>query len=277
MELKDLARIIPGISTLPHADQIKAYAWYLHQHKAMERFSQADIRGCYDRLHYQQPSNISPYFTRLLQKHRPELLKDKGGYRLAGHIREAYDAKFGSRPETLAVDALLAGLPGQVSDEAERLFLTEAIKCFQVRAFRATIVMMWNLAYDHFLQWVVDNHVAAFNTCVAATHTKKQRATIKTKEDFGGNFREFEVIELSKTAGFLHDNVKKILTDKLTKRNMAAHPSLIEFTQFQAEEAISDLVTNVILKLRCPLQLQSRKRRVLTRFYPHFKTDGNFG
>jgi hypothetical protein len=42
----------------------------------------------------------------------------------------------------------------KISDEAERLFLTEAISCLRAKAFRATIVMTWNLAYDHLLNWI---------------------------------------------------------------------------------------------------------------------------
>ena len=38
-------------------------------------------------------------------------------------------------------------------------------------------------------------------------------------------------------------------TQTLTKRNMAAHPSVVAITVYQAQDAISDLVNNVILKL----------------------------
>ena len=63
------------------------------------------------------------------------------------------------------------------------------------------------------------------------------------------HFKESEVIDISKAAGFLHDNIKKILDEKRTRRNIAAHPSLVEITQYQAEDFISDLVNNVILRL----------------------------
>jgi hypothetical protein len=140
-------------------------------------------------------------------------------------------------------------LPGKVPGEAERLFLAEAISCFRIKAFRAAIVMTWNVAYDHFEEWIVRNHLVAFNGRVLVNYPKKIGIVIKSKEDFSDYFKESEVIEISKSAGFLHDNIKKIMTDKLTKRNMAAHPSLVEITQYQAEDVISDLVNNVILKL----------------------------
>jgi hypothetical protein len=249
MELDDLARTIPNLPRQPHAERIKAFAWYLHTHRKMDRFSLADIRACYDHLHYAKPQNLSSCLAQLQQKKPPDLLKDKRGYHLEGRIREAYDAKYGTRPLTIVVDTLLADLPGKVPGEAERLFLAEAISCFRIKAFRAAIVMAWNVAYDHFEEWIIRNHLAAFNARIAVNYPKKAGMVIKNKEDFSDHLKESEVIEISKSAGFLHDNIKKIMNDKLTKRNLAAHPSLVEITQYQAEDVISDLVNNVILKL----------------------------
>jgi len=249
MELDDLARAIPTFTRFSHAEKIKAFAWHIHTHKKMDLFSQADIRACYDRLHYAKPGNISQCFQNLQQKKPPELLKDKRGYRLEGLVRKSYDVKYGTRPHTIVVDTLLADLPGNVPGEAERLFLAEAISCFRIKAFRAAIVMTWNVAYDHFEEWIIRNQLAAFNARIAVNYPKKASMVIKTKDDFSDHLKESEVIEISKSAGFLHDNIKKIMNDKLTKRNLAAHPSLEEITQYQAEDVISDLVNNVILKL----------------------------
>ena len=249
MELDDLARAISNLPRQPHAERIKAFAWYLHTHRKMDRFSLADIRACYDHLHYAKPQNLSSCLAQLQQKKPPDLLKDKRGYHLEGRIREAYDAKYGTRPLTIVVDTLLAALPGKVPGEAERLFLAEAISCFRIKAFRAAIVMTWNVAYDHFEEWIIRNHLAAFNARIAVNYPKKAGMVIKNKEDFSDHLKESEVIEISKSAGFLHDNIKKIMNDKLTKRNLAAHPSLVEITQYQAKDVISDLVNNVILKL----------------------------
>ncbi len=249
MELDDLARAIPNFAGLSHTKKIKAFAWHIHTHKKMDRFNQVDIRACYDHLHFAKPDNVSQYFHQLQEKKPPELLKDKRGYRLEGQVREAYDAEYGTRPLTIVVDTLLADLPGKVPSEAERLFLAEAISCFRIKAFRAAIVMTWNVAYDHFEEWIIRNHLAAFNARIVVNYPRRTGIVIKGKEDFSDHFKESEVIEISKSAGFLHDNIKKIMTDKLTRRNMAAHPSLVEITQYQAEDVISDLVNNVILKL----------------------------
>ena len=53
-----------------------------------------------------------------------------------------------------------------MSDEGERLFLSEAIKCYNVKAFRAAIIMAWNLAYDRLLHWIIadQQRLVAFNS-----------------------------------------------------------------------------------------------------------------
>jgi hypothetical protein len=249
MNLNDLARVIPNLTGQTHVEKIKAFAWHLHAHCEMDRFGLPDIQACYDSLHYAKPRNLSGCLAQLQGKKPPDLLKDKRGYRLEGRIRETFDARYGTRPLTIIVETLLADLSDKVPCEAERLFLAEAISCFRIKAFRAAIVMTWNVAYDHFEEWIIRNHLAAFNARISVNFSRKAGVVIKSKEDFSDHLKESEVIEISKSAGFLHDNIKKIMIEKLTRRNLAAHPSLVEITQFQAEDMISDLINNVILKL----------------------------
>jgi hypothetical protein len=109
--------------------------------------------------------------------------------------------------------------------------------------------MTWNLAYDHLLTWIVTKHLAAFNAAIVRKYPNRVGVAITKKEDFGDEFKEFEVIEVCGTAGLLTGNIKKILNEKLNRRNLAAHPSLVEIGQHQAEDGITDLVNNVILKL----------------------------
>lgn len=249
MTLEEFAQLIPGLAGMSHVDKIKHLAWYVLTQDGRDRFTTADVRRCYDQLHYAPPGNISTQLQQLADKRQPELLKDSRGFRLEGRVKEQLDAKYGTRPETVAVTVALQNLPGTISDEAERLFLSEALICFQHKAFRATIVMMWNLAYDHLLTWIVAKHLATFNAAIVRKYPKRTGIAMMKKEDFGDEFKEFEVIEVCGTAGLLTGNIKKIMNEKLNRRNMAAHPSLVEMGQHQAEDLITDLVDNVILKL----------------------------
>jgi hypothetical protein len=113
---------------------------------------------------------LSELFKRLIDG-RPKIVLPSGsGFKLEVKIREGFDKKYGQHETTIAVSQLLKDLTGKISDEAERLFLSESIKCYNVKAFRAAIVMAWNLAYDHLLHWVLADpqRLADFNSKIVA-------------------------------------------------------------------------------------------------------------
>jgi hypothetical protein len=249
MTLEEFAQLVPGLSGMSHVDKIKHFGWFLQTHEDRARFTTSDVRRCYEQLSWAPAANVSQQLQQMTDKKPPDLLKNPQGFCLEGRVKEQLDGKYALRRPTIAVDAMLQSLPGKISDEAERLFLSEAIVCFRNKAFRATIVMTWNLAYDHLLTWIVANHLPPFNAAIPRKYPRRAAVTMAKKEDFGDEFKEHEVIEVCGVAGIITGNVKKILNEKLTKRNMAAHPSLVEITQYQAEEVISDLVNNVVLKL----------------------------
>ncbi len=181
------------------------------------------------------------------------MLEDSAGCYLEHGTREALDNKYGQHETTIAVSRMLRDLPGKISDEAEKLFLSEAVTCYKNRAFRAAIIMAWNLTYDHLLHWILKDpgRLAAFSTHVAGRIGPRRAAglNITRREDFE-ELKESETIDICSSAGlFTSANTKKILEIQLTKRNMAAHPSLVLIEGPQADDTISSLVNNVVLVL----------------------------
>lgn len=253
MELREFVALVPQFSKLSQADQVVHFGWYLHIHGERERFDQAAIRDCYEKLSM-QPPNLSLIFTRLLAKRPKVILQDGTGYFLEHGARQKLDVKYGEHETTIAISKMLKDLPGRISDEGERLFLSEAITCYHSRAFRAASIMAWNLAYDHLLHWILKDslRLAAFNAHTAGRIGPKRATglTIAKREDFE-ELKEAEVIDICAAASlFASTNTKQILTIQLTKRNLAAHPSLIKIEGPQADDAISSLVNNVVLVLK---------------------------
>lgn len=252
MDLGDLVAQIPDFATWSHPERVKLFGWHLHAHEARQRFDQQAIRACYDALHYDKPGDVSVIFYKLQKRKPPELLRDAGGYRLEGRVRAYFDGKYGRMQSVVIVDTMLAELPGRISTEAERVFLSEALTCYRYRAFRAAIVMTWNLAYDHLLAWLLadPSRMAAFNASLPGRVGAKRAVglVLHKREDFE-DLKESEVIDVCRNAHLIAKNMSTILNEKLGKRNMAAHPSTVEITYAQANDVIIDLVTNVILKL----------------------------
>lgn len=252
MTLADLARAVPGFDGLPHVAKIKLFAWHLHTNRGVEYFRPADISRCFDELHLAPPSNIPQFLASLIQKKPPEILRGAKGYRLEKRVRDGYDQKVGSRPITIEVTTLLTELPNKIPNLAERTYLDEALKCFGCGAFRAAIVMTWNLAYHHLCDYILRNRLVDFNArwpVVYPGHHKSGAKTISTMDDFWDRLKESETLEIAKSASIISKDVFKIMDEKLGRRNSAAHPSNVKIEQLQAEECIDDLVKNVVLKL----------------------------
>lgn len=249
MLLADFVHQVDGFDTLSPKDKIKVFAWYLHVHKALASFDNEAIRTCFKQLHLTAP-DVSVYLPRMAAAKPPELLKERSRYRLARSVRSELDKKYGVHQSVVQVSKLLADLPDRVPDIAERAFLREALACYRAEAFRACIVMSWNLAFDHLLRWILADttRLSDFNTAIPRRFPKKAGISISTVEHFE-ELKESEVIDVCQNASLFSKNTTEILREKLKKRNMAAHPSQVAIQQSQADDVITDLVSNVVLTL----------------------------
>jgi hypothetical protein len=250
MALPEFTQTVPRFGTWGHADRIRFFAWFLHSHDGKEEFSSSDIARCFDKLGIQRPSSTSAFLSAMTSSGNMLRSKSRDGarFKLERAVRQRLDVELGQRDTAIAVTKLLTELPARVPNLDEREFLQETLRCFRANAFRASIVMMWNLAFSHLCDWVFVNHLTTFNTATGKRYPNNKKLPIISRRDQFTEFKESEVLEVANTAG-LTGNVHKILDEKLKKRNLAAHPSGITVSQLQAEEFVHDLVTNVVLKL----------------------------
>ena len=102
------------------------------------------------------------------------------------------------------------------------------------------------LAYDHICELVLAKHLPDFNVQLPKNYPKADISAINKREDFEF-LKESQVLQVCASANIISGNVHKIAKEKLVRRNIAAHPSVIVTTTATAEEFIRDLVENVIL------------------------------
>lgn len=251
----ELSELISGIDNLPqwqHVEKIRFFGWFLHSYGSRNDFSPADVIACYEQVHLDKPGNVHQLLAQLASKRPRDLLRSANGYRLEKRIRDSLDARFGRRPSAIRVDKLLSELPARIPHLSEREFLDESLRCFQAGAFRAAVVMCWNLAFDHLCTFILQHHLARFNQywpLCFKKHPAQARVPAVSKRDDFSEFRESEVIEICRAAAIISADVTKVLREKLDKRNSAAHPSGVVISQLQAESFIDDLVRNAILKI----------------------------
>ncbi len=251
-ELDSVLKRVTGFNGLLHVEKIKIFGWYLQAIEENARFSGQDLLRCYDDAQVKRPANLTKNLTDLVEKKPPQLLRDRRGYCLERSVRESLDALLGDREISLEVSKLISELPATIPTVAERDFFSETLICYKHGAFRAAIVMMWNLGYSHFCDWILNKHLAKFNAQwpvrFPEQHKKAKIKAISDPEHFG-ELKESEAIEIARSAGLISQGIHKTLIEKLGKRNSAAHPSGHSFKQLQTEEFIHDLVVNMMQKL----------------------------
>lgn len=249
MQLQELVDQVAGFDAAAPKDKIKLFAWWLHVHDGKELFGPADVRACFNRLHMDEPPALATYLTRLADA--KDLIVERGKYKLARSVRSELDKLYGVHHSVVAVSKILTDLPAKVPSVEERAFLQEALKCYRIEAYRACIVMVWNLAYVHLLDWVLKdaNRLASFNSTISRRFPALKNIQVSKYDDFRDEFKERQVVEICSSAGLVNDDIFKILKAKLDRRNSAAHPSTIVFVQSQADDMITDLIHNVVLAL----------------------------
>jgi len=160
-----------------------------------------------------------------------------------------------SEPETVEVSQTLHELESQITDERERMFYLETKHCLEAKAFRAAIVMGWNLAYQHLLEWVFrdPDRLSAFNDDLTERWVNKRKgvkfAEVIEHEDFG-NVKESMIIEVCKACSLITQKDLEALQSGLRKRNKFAHPSSTSAADGPiASGHVSELV-QIMLSLR---------------------------
>jgi hypothetical protein len=243
--LAEHVRGIPEFNQLGYTDKIRYFAWYVHDMEGREFFEQADITACFKTLGMERPNSLGPYMSGLASRTPPELLRSRKGYQLEHRARQRLADLYGARPTTVEIHKLLAELPPKLNNPVEKAFLEETLVCFTVGAFRAAVVMCWNLVYEHLCDYVLASKLTEFNAQLRIAFPRASRIT--GRDDFA-ELKESQMLEVCRGAGITAPSVNRLLCEKLARRNAAAHPSGVVITQLSAEEMINDLVVNVVLK-----------------------------
>lgn len=237
-------------SGLSQADQVLRTAWYIHTYCGRSRFQPKDITAFFGELHISAP-NVHVNIKRLCEKKKKALMWDKAGYYMEGNCRRVFDDDYLIRDEPVRhlTSQSLKGIADKIAEPSQKTYLAEALSCYGVGAFRATIVMAWNLAYDHFTRWLIADHgrLTSFNTSLGIKYPKK--SVVICDIDSFAELKEFDVIETAQHAKLISKGIGDVMRDKLKRRNTAAHPSKIVFTQAQADDVVTDLIHNVVAQL----------------------------
>lgn len=138
-----------------------------------------------------------------------------------------------------------------IGDDQRRAFVEEAIKSFDVRAYRSAVVLSW-VGAAHILQdHIISKHCAVFNAAGSArvakavsSGNKYSFTPVKSVKDFGV-IGESDMLQLCQDAGILHKAEKQVLQDRLDLRNQCGHPNPLVIAEHTVAHHIEVLMLNV--------------------------------
>lgn len=233
--------------TLSDREMVACFVYYLTEEKGLVATA-TSINACFTEADLRPPKRTAAYLSEGLNSKTPLFVKTDRGYKLHRRKREEVATRLGARRPALETKSELWQLQEKFPAGSKKVFLAEVIKCVEIGANRAAIVMCWLLAIDHLYDVVLKSHLPAFNAELAKVSDKRVRvAAIKTKDDFS-DIPESKFIELLRSAGTISNDVRKILDTKLGVRNSAAHPSGVSIKASKLVDFVDDLIENVILK-----------------------------
>lgn len=251
-ELEQFISAIENFELLSTPEQIDYISYFLNK-STTTGIKPKDIDECFRILKLKPYSNTRTYLTRNLPiKGKPnqasKFLKLKDSYQLSRQFNKTIEESLGLLKPIVKANIDLRILLATVKNKDENDFLEEAIKCMEIGASRAAIIMTWNLAVDHIQELILRYYKAAFDSILLANIDKRIKIkSISSKDDFG-EIPEGKFIEFLRSAGVISNDVRKILDSKLGLRNTAAHPSNVKITEATAIACIEELVNNIILK-----------------------------
>lgn len=244
-----------------YKEVILGFAYFLKVSEVREIFTVADIVVCYKALHLKVYDGIGKLLSNYSDKSTASrdtlFIRQPNGYSLARDglkLCEELFPGFLKKPIYVSkTTGILNNLISQINEPTENEFFKETVKCFDVEAYRAAIILMWSLTVNHLYHFILNHRLADFNLTYSTSTDKtiqenfKKTGYVTRIEDFL-EIKESKFIDLCGNASITDKNVNKILKECLDRRNTAAHPSNISFDDATAASHIKMLVTNVIAR-----------------------------
>lgn len=233
----------PDLNQASHVRRIQVLGYFLQSYGPERSFTARDIQESYEQLDLAQAGNFRDIMRKM--KVNSILVRFQNGYRLSKESSESIFMELGN-PALVHLSHDLKRLPSLLK-ESEARFMQEALDCLHVKAWRATIVIAWILTMDHLYDFVLANGTDSFNAALAK-NLRYASLAVHSKQDFE-EIKESDFIQVSRSAGLLTNDQRKLLDEKLAFRNSCAHPSAMIVTENKVASYLEDLTYNILIPL----------------------------
>jgi hypothetical protein len=236
---------IGDFESLPISTQTDLLVLYLLSHSGATEVTALPIASLREALHLPVHKRLPQYLSEQTKKHgakNGKYVKTKKGYVLERGYSRVLQSNYTGRPSAKNVSASLKGTLSAVGDPAVKLYLEEAIGCFEQDFLRSAVIMTWCVSYGLLRGWLFRNHLATINGAMGAWKTPFHI----TKLDDFQELTEATVIDTARKASILSKEQHKTLKQLLDQRNSYAHPTAKAITPSIAEAYIETVLREVL-------------------------------
>jgi hypothetical protein len=246
LKIGNLIDKVENFGSLTQKEQVKVISFFFTVENGIETFLPSQIRSCFEKENLKLPANVSNEFIKLAGEKPPVFIKKGSEYCFERSAKKNLESIYLGNIHNQVISTTLRDLLTKISSAEQQVFLEEAISCFEIKSYRAAIVMSWLLAIDTIYEFVLKNKIIEFNEAIQL-HGKYKKVIVKSKDNFS-DIKESDFIELLRVAKIISNDTRKILDEKLDFRNTCAHPNTIVIKETKAISFIEDIVDNIVLK-----------------------------
>jgi hypothetical protein len=129
-------------------------------------FTAKQIQECFELLSLKQYARTAVYLSESASSRKGRYIKSNKGYRFERSTLDNIRQAVNNEPKKIQVSQQLTDLVGKIKDSQEKDFILEALNCYRVEAYRATIIMIWILAIDHLQKYIFGQKLNDFNNAL---------------------------------------------------------------------------------------------------------------
>lgn len=246
LKISELLDKVDNFEKLTQKEQVKLLSFFFCVENGTDSFLPSQIKDCFERENLRLPANTTNEFIKLSKEKPSVFIKKGGGYSFERNARKNLENIYLGTIHKQEISTTLRELITKITSKEQQTFLEEAISCFEIKSYRAAILMAWLLAIDTIYEYILKQKLSEFNNAIQ-THGKYKKIVVSSKDNFT-EMKESDFIEILRIAKIISGDTRKILDEKLNFRNTCAHPNSVIIKETKAIAFIEDIVENIVLK-----------------------------
>lgn len=246
LKISDLLDKVEGFENLTQKEQVKLMSFFFCVEHQVDSFLPSQIRSCFENESLRVPANVNNEVKKLTDEKPPTFVKKGSRYTFERNAKKSLESVYLGSTHKQIISTTLRELIPKLKSKEQQSFLEEAISCFEIKSFRASIVMAWLLTMDTIYEFVLTKKLSEFNNAIQE-HGKYKKIVISIKDNFS-DIKESDFIELLRIAKIVSNDTRKILEEKLAFRNTCAHPNTVVIKETKAISFVEDIIENVVEK-----------------------------